>query len=121
MFFLLGASIAYFLFYNNSSENQISSLEDSSITEPIIKNVPKISQNYQIKYGDAEGPGKQVMGVYFENTKDINTLRNYVKSLGFMIKIDDGYREVWESPDKNKFIVLSVNREDNATYFEVLL
>ncbi|WP_042861097.1 hypothetical protein [Dickeya sp. NCPPB 3274] len=121
LFFLLGAAIAYFLFYNNSSENQISSLEDSSITDPIIKNVPKISQKYQIKHGDAEGPGKQVIGVYFENTTDINTLRKYVKSLGFMIKIDDGYREVWESPDKNKFIVLSVNREDNATYFEVLL
>ncbi|WP_231578060.1 MULTISPECIES: hypothetical protein [Dickeya] len=93
----------------------------NQLIEPIIKNVPKISQNYQIKYGDAEGPGKQVIGIYFDNTTDIETLRRYVKSLEFRSMMNDGYREVWTSPDKNKFIVLSVNHEDNATYFELLL
>ncbi|KHN57222.1 hypothetical protein OI70_10945 [Dickeya fangzhongdai] len=116
--------LCFFIFYSfNVSAYALSfvDFESSQPVDEIIKNVPKISQEYQIKHGDAEGAGKQVIDVYFENTMDINTLRNYVKSLSFMLKIDDGYREVWESPDKNKFIVLSVNREDNATYFEVLL
>ncbi|RNM23392.1 hypothetical protein EFS38_12395 [Dickeya undicola] len=116
--------LCFFIFYSfNVSAYALSFVDFKSnqSIEAIVKNVPKISKKYQIKHGDAEGPGKQVTGVYFENTTDINTLRNYVKSLGFIIKIDDGYREVWESPDKSKFIILSVNREDNATYFEVLL
>ncbi|MCZ0784554.1 hypothetical protein [Dickeya solani] len=121
IFFVLGVPIAYFIISNSGLEHQFSSSDNSSLTDPIIINAPKISQKYQIKHGDAEGPGKQVTGIYFENTTDIETLRNYLKLLKFTLNMDDGYREVWESPDKNKFIVLSVNREDNATYFELLL
>ncbi|MCL6405619.1 hypothetical protein EXT70_07990 [Dickeya dadantii] len=116
--------ISSFLTYSLNVGACIPSLigfDSSQLIDPIIKNVPKISQKYQIKHGDAEGPGKQVTGIYFENTTDIETLRNYLKLLKFTLNMDDGYREVWESPDRNKFIVLSVNREDNATYFELLL
>ncbi|WP_226055199.1 hypothetical protein [Dickeya dadantii] len=116
--------ISSFLTYSLNVGAYIPSLigfDSSQLIDPIIKNVPKISQQYQIKHSDAEGPGKQVTGVYFENTTDIETLRNYLKSFKFTFNMNDGYREVWESPDKSKFIVLSVNREDNATYFELLL
>ncbi|WP_258235574.1 hypothetical protein [Dickeya zeae] len=95
--------------------------EGDELVEKIIRNVPRISQHYQVKHDDAEGSGKQVIGIYFENTTDIDTLRKYVNSLKFKLSMDDGYREVWASPDKSKFIVISVNHEDHATYFEVLL
>ncbi|MEI7146247.1 hypothetical protein WCT84_22000, partial [Pectobacterium brasiliense] len=76
----------WWLFSGFDLESKHYTMEDNTLyeelTDDIVKGVPRISAVYQFVNAPQEGPASEVSAVYFENTADIASLRDYLISIG---------------------------------------
>ncbi|POE20071.1 hypothetical protein BV923_18030 [Pectobacterium odoriferum] len=122
---IIAAGLLWWLFSGFDLESKHYTMEDKALyeelTDDIIKGAPRISAVYRFVNAPPDGPASEVSAVYFENTTDIASLRDYLISIGCTLeKVEQGWEE-WLSKDKTKRIVLSVDQERKTVSMQVVL
>ena len=121
----VAAGLLWWLFSGFDLESKHYTMEDKAlyeeITDDIVKGVPRISAVYQFVNAPQEGPASEVSAVYFENTADIASLRDYLISIGCTLEKVEGNGEEWLSKDKTKTVVIFVDAKGKRVGMEVVL
>ncbi|MBW5893339.1 hypothetical protein IM880_14065 [Pectobacterium polaris] len=117
--------LLFWFFSGFDLESKHYTMEDKALyeelTDDIVKGVPRISEVYQFVNAPQEGPASEVSAVYFENTVDIASLRNYLISIGCTLEKVEGNGEEWLSKDKTKTVVIFVDAKGRKVGMEVVL
>ncbi|KGA33050.1 hypothetical protein ACIPSR_19885 [Pectobacterium sp. CHL-2024] len=92
-----------------------------TLTDDIIKGAPRISTNYRFVYYPPQGSASEVSAVYFEDTTDIVSLRDYLISIGCTLDRTEVHVENWLSKDKTKAITIFVDPKGKTVDLEIRL
>ncbi|MDY4368339.1 hypothetical protein SNR26_10980 [Pectobacterium brasiliense] len=92
-----------------------------TLTDDIIKGAPRISTNYRFVYYPPQGSVSEVSAVYFEDTTDIASLRDYLISIGCILDRTEVNVENWLSKDKTKAITIFVDPKGKTVDLEIRL
>ncbi|QHQ21432.1 hypothetical protein GMW71_14525 [Pectobacterium brasiliense] len=92
-----------------------------TLTDDIIKGAPRISTNYRFVYYPPQGSVSEVSAVYFEDTTDIASLRDYLISIGCTLDRTEVNVENWLSKDKTKAITIFVDPKGKTVDLEIRL
>ncbi|QJW54979.1 hypothetical protein HL670_01863 [Serratia plymuthica] len=67
-------------------------------TPELLKNMPRISDNYKFEFGNVSGPQAHVFTVRFYGTPDTSKVRNYLASVGYKVQAQcDVEAECWRA------------------------
>ncbi|KHT07806.1 hypothetical protein H5A33_00760 [Pectobacterium brasiliense] len=92
-----------------------------TLTDNIIKGAPRISTNYRFVYYPPQGSASEVSAVYFEDTADIASLKDYLISIGCTLDRTEVNVENWLSKDKTKAITIFVDPKGKTVDLEIRL
>ncbi|KGA43052.1 hypothetical protein ABRP77_13050 [Pectobacterium odoriferum] len=92
-----------------------------TLTDDIVKGAPRISTNYRFVYYPPQGSASEVSAVYFEDTTDVTSLRDYLISIGCTLDRTEVNVENWLSKDKTKAITIFVDPKGKTVGLEIRL
>lgn len=78
-----------------------------SYVDKDIKNAPRISPDYQFRFGMMDGPSPEMSTIVFNGATETATLENYLTALGYNYVSDDKWGGHWEREGglKTKFYI----------------
>ncbi|AXF78802.1 hypothetical protein SY86_08185 [Erwinia tracheiphila] len=75
-------------------------------TPELLKNMPRITNDYSFEFGNISGPQAFVYGIRFYGTRDTQNIRHYLKSAGYEPQTHcDIEAECWLSDKSEEDIV----------------
>ncbi|MCL6324905.1 hypothetical protein [Pectobacterium polaris] len=92
-----------------------------TLTDNIVKGTPRISTNYRFVYYPPQESASEVSAVYFEDTTDVASLRDYLISIGCTLERTEVNVENWLSKDKTKAITIVVDPKGKTVGLEIRL
>ncbi|MBN3218290.1 hypothetical protein [Pectobacterium polaris] len=92
-----------------------------TLTDDIVKGTPRISTNYRFVYYPPQESASEVSAVYFEDTTDVASLRDYLISIGCTLERTEVNVENWLSKDKTKAITIFVDPKGKTVGLEIRL
>lgn len=86
-------------------------------TDKVIKNAPRISNDYQFEYRELDGSSPRMSVIEYHNATNAHILRKYMKKNGFTHTRNNYFGEVWENKDDK---ILSLSTEENQKVIALL-
>lgn len=90
------------------------------LTDDIIKKCPRISENYEFAYATVDGPAIEVSSVTFHGSNDVQSIRNYLNSIGFIFNRAEDNGEYWISDKTKKNVFIWSTNNPKTTIIQVL-
>ncbi|MFE8116275.1 hypothetical protein [Brenneria goodwinii] len=76
-------------------------------TPELLKNIPRISENYKFEFGNVSGPQAHVFTVRFYGAADTSKIRNYLTSVGYKPQAScDVEAECWRTQRSKDVVTL---------------
>ena len=122
---LIAVGLLWWFLTGSGSGIEFYTVEDQALyetlTDDIVKGAPRISTNYRFVYYPPQGSVSEVSAVYFEDTTDVASLRDYLISIGCTLDRTEVNVENWLSKDKTKAITIFVDPEGKTVDLEIRL
>ncbi|MDX5630209.1 MULTISPECIES: hypothetical protein [unclassified Brenneria] len=86
-------------FASSAHYTQMDKREYEYYTPDLLKEMPRISDNYEFSYSNISGPQAFVYGIQFNGTTDTSKIREYLRAEGYeQQKQCQTEAECWRSP-----------------------
>lgn len=77
-------------------------------TPDLLKNMPRITNDYRFEYGNVTGPEAHVFTVHIFGTTDSSTIRDYLRAQGYEPqKVCDVEAECWRSRRNSNVVTIA--------------
>ena len=77
-------------------------------TPDLLKNMPRITNDYRFEYGNVTGPEAHVFTVHIYGTTDSSTIRDYLRAQGYEPqKVCDVEAECWQSHKNSNVVTIA--------------
>jgi len=77
-------------------------------TPDLLKNMPRITNDYRFEYGNVTGPEAHVFTVHIYGTTDSSTIRDYLRAQGYEPqKVCDVEAECWRSHKNSNVVTIA--------------
>jgi len=77
-------------------------------TPELLKNMPRITNDYRFEYGNVTGPEAHVFTVHIYGTTDSSTIRDYLRAQGYEPqKVCDVEAECWRSHKNSNVVTIA--------------
>ncbi|WP_313129105.1 hypothetical protein [Pseudescherichia vulneris] len=77
-------------------------------TPDLLKNMPRITNDYRFEYGNVTGPEAHVFTVHIYGTNDSSTIRDYLRAQGYEPqKVCDVEAECWRSHKNSNVVTIA--------------
>lgn len=95
-------------FASSAHYTELDKREYAYFTPELLKNMPRISNDYRFEYGNVTGPEAHVFTVHIYGTTDSSVIRDYLRAEGYEPqKTCDVEAECWRSHKNNDVVTIA--------------